>query len=136
MSVFPAMSKNVSFSLFWCSTSSHDWHRRLGHIPFPIVQHAISSNKIHVASNKRPLVCPNCQMAKSHNLPFYNSTFNSSRPLYLIYSDVWGSCIELSTYGSHYYVCFLDDHTRFISIYHLYLKSDVAVFTSFQKMVE
>jgi histone deacetylase 1/2 len=74
---------------------------------------------------------------KSHNLPFYTSISSVFRPLELIYSDVWGPSSVVSTYGSHYYVCFLDAFTKFIWIFPLKFKSDVEpIFLQFQKYVE
>jgi hypothetical protein len=35
-----------------------------------------------------------CQQAKSHQLPYQVSTSVSSKPLDLIFSDVWGSALD------------------------------------------
>jgi len=61
----------------------------------------------------RQNICTECAMAKSHNLPFFTSISSVFRPLELIYSDVWGPSSVVSTYGSRYYVCFLDVFTKF-----------------------
>lgn len=50
----------------------------------------LNNNKLPVGSNNRQHVCLECEMAKSHNLPFYASTHFVSKPLELIYSDIWG----------------------------------------------
>lgn len=76
-------------------------------------------------------------MAKSHNLPFSPSTASVSKPLELIYSDVWGPSSVVSSYGSRYYVSFLDAFTKFLWVFPLKLKSDVeTIFIQFQKYVE
>jgi histone deacetylase 1/2 len=63
-------------------------------------------------------------MAKSHALPFSNSYISISKPLELLYSDVWGPTPILSTTGARYYVSFLDDLTNFLWLFPLKLKYD------------
>ncbi|KAF5451638.1 hypothetical protein F2P56_026728, partial [Juglans regia] len=107
--VSPPLQQVVSSAFVGIRVSITDWHRRLGHASFRAVNHVLNSNKISVEVNKRHSVCPDCEMAKSHNLPFANSVNHATRPLELIFSDVWGPSAVTSTYNSRYYVCFLDD---------------------------
>lgn len=58
-------------------------------------------------------------MAKSHKLPTYASNHHISKPLELFYSDVCGPSYVFSCSGSRYYVCFLDDFTKFIWVFPL-----------------
>jgi histone deacetylase 1/2 len=114
-----------------------NWHCRLDHVFYGTIKHVLHNNNLHVGSIMRQNICPECTMAKSHNLPFSTSISSVFRPLELIYSDVWGSSSVVSTYGSCYYVCFLDAFTKFIWIFPLKLKSDVEpIFIEFQKYVE
>jgi histone deacetylase 1/2 len=46
-------------------------------------------------------------------------------PLDLIFSDVWGPFPMLSSNGFHYFVIFVDAHTKFIWFYTMVAKSDV-----------
>jgi histone deacetylase 1/2 len=63
-----------------------------------------------------------CQM--SHQLPYPKSTSESTSPLELVFSDVWGPASE--SFGSFkYYVIFIDDYNKFTWIYLLKKKSDV-----------
>jgi len=88
-------------------------------------------------SNKRHKICPECEMAKSHNLPFSVSVPHVTKPLELIYSDVWGPSSMISSYDSRYYVCFLDAFTKYIWLFPLKQKSDVEnIFLHFQTYVE
>ncbi|KAA8531224.1 hypothetical protein F0562_005862 [Nyssa sinensis] len=66
--------------------SHRDWHRRLGHAFTPVVNKVLSSINVQVKSNKQHSVCPECQMAKSHDLPFKSSSHVSSYPLDLIFT--------------------------------------------------
>lgn len=52
------------------SLRSSDWHRRLGHASAPVINKVLSSLPFRVLPNKNAHVCPDCQMAKSHNLHF------------------------------------------------------------------
>jgi histone deacetylase 1/2 len=47
-------------------------------------------------------------------LPFRSSTFVSSKPLDLIFTNVWGPASMLSIFGVKYYVSFLDDYSKFL----------------------
>jgi len=82
-------TKNVPPQAFSSVRISFDqWHRRLGHAASQVVQRVLSSNKLPVDKIKRHSVCPDCQLAKSHALPFTNSTYVSKSPLDLIFTDV------------------------------------------------
>ncbi|KAL3819930.1 hypothetical protein ACJIZ3_005835 [Penstemon smallii] len=117
--------------------SFRNWHRRLGHASSPVVHKVLSTFNFPVEKNKLHTVCPDCQMAKSHNLPFKLSTFVSSKPLDLIFTDVWGPAYVTSTNGAKYYVSFQDDFSKFTWLFPIKLKSDVEkVFLNFQQYVE
>ena len=73
--------------------SSERWHARLGHPSLAIVKKIISQNKLLCSSDfDNDSVCDACQKGKSHQLPYPKSFSESSAPLELIFSDVWGSC--------------------------------------------
>jgi hypothetical protein len=75
-------------------------------------------------------------MAKSHQLPYPKSSSQSSFPLELIFSDVWGPACD--SFGRNkYYVSFIDDYSKFTWIYLLKHKSEVfQCFHDFQNLVE
>ena len=117
--------------------SSERWHNRLGHPSFSIVYQILSKNKlIFVDEHDRETICDACQKAKSHQLPYPVSTSVSSKPLELIFSDVWGQAP--TSVGRHkYYVSFIDDYSKYTWIYLIKHKSDVfQVFQNFQALVE
>jgi hypothetical protein len=77
-----------------------------------------------VSNNSAAHVCDACMHAKSRQLPFPKSISVSTVPLELVFSDVWG--LTPSSIGNHsYYVCFLDDFSKFTWIYLLKHKSEV-----------
>ena len=62
-----------------------------------------------------------------HQLPYPVSTSVSTKPLQLIFSDVWGPAP--TSVGRHeYYVSFIDDYSKFVWIYLLKKRSDVFKF--------
>lgn len=67
-----------------------EWHCRLGHPSFAVVQHVLQSNKIPCISNSTNSICNACQQGKTNQLPFPSSNSVSLSPLELIFSDVWG----------------------------------------------
>ena len=114
-----------------------DWHHRLGHPSSKIISHLVSSQAFSIlSSNKSSVACNACKCNKTHKLLFSVSTVCSSKPLEVIYSDVWSSPI-ISKDGYKYYVIFVDHFTKYIWLYPLKNKSDVHdVFKRFKLLVE
>jgi len=113
------------------------WHNRLGHASTPVVRQILSRHKLSfVKSQNKDHVCNACQQGKAHQLPYARSSSVSSRPLDLIFSDVWGPAP--ASVGRHkFYVSFIDDHSKFVWIYMLRHKSEVfQCFHDFQSLVE
>uniref|UniRef100_A0A2N9J5B9 Integrase catalytic domain-containing protein n=1 Tax=Fagus sylvatica TaxID=28930 RepID=A0A2N9J5B9_FAGSY len=117
-------------------TSIDGWHSRLGHPAFPVVSRIVSRFGLP-ASNKGHSSCSACLSSKSKQLPFSHSINRVSKPLELIYTDVWGPSPICSVNGFKYYVSFLDAFTRYTWLFPISCKSDVyATFKQFQIHVE
>ena len=113
------------------------WHARLDHPSLRVVRQVLSNHQLAVSTNKTPSICHACQLGKSHCLPFYLSPSRSQFPLDLIFIDVWGPSPHLSHNGNHYYVCFIDDFSKFIWLFPFCAKSDVLnIFLKFQAFVK
>lgn len=69
-------------------------------------------------------LCNACFVSKSHKVQFSVSSISSSKPLEVIFFDVWTS-IALSNDGFKYYVIFVDHYTHYVWLYPLHRKSDV-----------
>lgn len=71
--------------------SLSDWHHRLGHPSNKTLGHVLCrcTNISNLALNH--FSCISCNINKSHKLPFKTNSLVSSRPLELIYTDVWSS---------------------------------------------
>jgi len=116
--------------------SSTHWHYRLGHLSSPIVNRVLRNHNLSYTKDHSELVCDACLQAKSHQLPYPKSVSESSFPLQLIFSDVWGPAPK-SVGHYQYYVSFIDDFSKFTWIFFLKNRSDVyQVFLDFQKLVE
>jgi hypothetical protein len=113
------------------------WHHRLGHPATLIMEKVIRQFNLPISlDSNKDSVCDACQKAKSHQLPFPNSSTISQHPLELVYSDVWGPAPN-SVGGHKYYVSFIDDYSKFTWIYLLKFKSEVfSKFQEFQSLVE
>jgi hypothetical protein len=87
------------------------WHRRLGHPSHAIVLSVLNKLGVKIQSHESS-VCGACQQAKSHQLPFSDSTRVTTKPLELFNSDVWSPTIKYVN-DYQYYVSFLDDYSHF-----------------------
>jgi hypothetical protein len=118
-------------------TTSHCWHKQLGHPVLRIVKLVLSKFQLTISNCKPLQPCIAYPQAKGHQLLFSISTSKICNPLELLYSDVWGPSPTLSTNGNRYYVSFMDALTRFTWIYPIQSKYDVmSVFIKFQIMIE
>ena len=126
---FPSASPPQAFT----TTTAYPWHHILGHPSSQVLHHLTSSHQIK-ATTVSP--CASCECSKSHKLPFKRSTLISSRPLELIYTDVWGPSPVRSIDGFLYLVL-VDHFTKYIWLYPLKNKSDVSIiFPKFKALVE
>ncbi|KAL4585747.1 hypothetical protein LXL04_010371 [Taraxacum kok-saghyz] len=113
------------------------WHHKLGHpstkiFKFLLRTLGIPTNKMSDSS----FHCDACSINKSHKLPFGVNSFKASKPLELVYSDVWGP-VSMSNDGFTYYVIFVDYYSKYIWLYPMKHKSDVALlFPQFRTLVE
>ncbi|KAJ6861975.1 retrovirus-related pol polyprotein from transposon RE2 [Populus alba x Populus x berolinensis] len=131
----PASAPILAFSSI--KTTSTNWHHRLGHPALPILQHILSNYQLEFSSPiPNEFSCNACLCNKSHKLPFSTSTLVSTKPLQVIFSDVWTSPVTSST-GFKYYVIFVDHFTKYLWFYPLTRKSEVLdVFQRYKSIVE
>ena len=116
------------------SSTPSPWHHILGHPSSRIQQHLTSALQIKDSSASP---CISCDCSKSHKLSFSKSSICSSRPLEIIYTDVWGPAPIRSLDGFLYYLVLVDHFTKYIWLYPLRNKSDVSIiFPKFKTIVE
>ena len=77
-------------------------------------------------------------MGKQNRQPFPNeSQHRSSQPLELVHNDVCGPMNVNSVGGSRYFVTFIDDYSRYTTVYIIKHKSEVLEkFKEFVEMAE
>ena len=64
------------------------WHYRLGHPSFAYLKHLFPNqfNKLSHENFQYDVCC----FSKSHRSPYHSKSYRSTKPFYLIHSDVWG----------------------------------------------
>jgi len=98
-------------------TSADLWHYRLGH---PLNSRLFNLFKMDLlkrndSSSVSP--CKSCKLAKHLAIPFNTRKSSSLATFDLIHSDIWGPVPISSLGGYFYYVCFVDDYSRYTWIY-------------------
>src|SRR6478735_6834741 len=140
-------SKNCSFLVGNPTTavsSKSDlltWHRRLGHLNPKSVLELEKKNLVKGISNigeKADLECETCLLSKQTRTPFPKNVANrASRCGELIHSDIWGPAPVETNKGFRYFASFVDDFSRFTTVYLLKRKSDYAtMFEKFCKLIK
>ncbi|KAG8381267.1 hypothetical protein BUALT_Bualt06G0104800 [Buddleja alternifolia] len=114
-----------------------EWHQRLGHPAIPIIRAIFRSSNLQSFSlSPSNFQCNSCDSNKSHKLPFAENSLHSTKPLELIYSDVWGPT-NLSIDGFQYYLLFVDHFSKYVWLYPMKKKSEVSIlFPQFKLLVE
>ena len=80
------------------------WYKRLGHPNKSILTQILKH--LQIPSNKKSDItfCQVCQFGKMHQSTYPKSTFHATKPLELVYSDLWGSSLIPSPEGFKYYI--------------------------------
>ena len=111
------------------------WHLRYGHLNYNDLKLLFDQklvNGLTLTSVDRVEDCHGCAVGKAKRLPFpKKSTRKTTRPLELIHSDVCGPFHVDSVGGSRYFVTFVDDYSRYVTVYMLTAKSE-----AFDKFVD
>ncbi|CAH9129275.1 unnamed protein product [Cuscuta epithymum] len=130
-----SLSYPSSLALSSVSVPGVLWHRRLGHCGDSIL-HSLNKQKHISSSSSFSHDCISCRLGKSQRLPFSDASHSCFEPLQLIHSDVWQSPV-LSNLRFKYYVCFIDDFSRFTRLYPMHRKDEVFThFKNFKALVE
>jgi len=117
--------------------SVDQWHSRLGHPALRVVRRLLTSHQLLFTSNKTVAVSSSCQLGKLQKLHFPVSPSVSTGHLDLLFMDVWGPAPLFSNNNKRYFLCIVDDFSRYSWVFPLTCKSDViTVFTNFKRLVE
>ena len=112
----------------------HQWHLRLGHPSFSILEKLFPSLVRDCPRNN--FVCDACEFAKYKRTCYPSIYKRSTFPFMLIHTNVWGPSPVVSTSGYRWFVTFIDCYSRVTWLYLLRTKNEVfSCFKSFHKMV-
>ncbi|KAL8162473.1 hypothetical protein V2J09_013962 [Rumex salicifolius] len=103
------------------------WHERYGHLSQKGLQMLQAKEMVHGLPKLLPLtdVCVDCLNGKQTRVPIpKQSTWRSSQPLELVYSDICGPISPMSHSGKQYFLSFIDDFSRKGWVYLLAEKSE------------
>ena len=108
----------------------------LGHASISRVKQLVSRSLLGSVSNKSFDYMP-CQFGKQTVLLFNNSVSHALSSFDLIHSDVWGPSPISTPGGSHYFVIFVDDFSRYTWIYLFKNRFELyQIYRDFTKMIE
>ena len=103
------------------------WHKRLGHLNVRALEEITSKGLIEgiKLQGNTELVCENCQLGKSHKLPFTKEVQRNTEPGEMIHTDVCGPMKDTSLGGARFFAVFKDNASGFRHVYFLKHKGDV-----------
>lgn len=107
------------------------WHHCLGNPAPPVVRRILSRHNLLASSTTIQQVCSSCQQGKLHKLHFGFSPSVSTETLALLFLDVWGLAPTLSSNNKRYFLCVVDDHTKYLWMFFL-----SCIFHQFKLLVE
>ena len=111
------------------------WHQRLGHLNRQqlntLVNQSLASG-IKLSTNSKLSFCEGCVEGKMQRKPFKPVVHpQSKKKLELVHSDVCGPLQVESIGGSRYFVTFIDDYSRCVSVH--FVKHKAEVFEKFKR---
>ena len=118
------------------NTNAELWHKRLGHFHAKGMQRMLHHGAVRglpaLQFSKHP--CTGCQLGKQARTKLPKvATFQATKILQLVHSDVCGPFRTNSLGGARYFVTFIDDFSRKTWVYFLTNKDQVL--TKFQHLV-
>ncbi|KAD5508125.1 hypothetical protein E3N88_15828 [Mikania micrantha] len=136
-SPFPHQPIHQLNSSIKTSGSPLSWHHKFGHPSIKVLKLLLNNLGLgYYKMSNASFYCDACSLNKIHKQPFGENSFKVSKPLELIYSDVWGP-VQTSNDGYAYYVIFVDFYSKYTWLYPIKQKSDVAIlFPQFKSLVE
>ena len=115
--------------------SLFDWHKALGHLNVSDLR--VVLKEFNIATDDKEFECKYCLLAKMTRQPHPPRQIESTRPLELIHTDLSGIIRTFSTGGFRYYLTFIDDFSRYATVYLLKSKEEVYMkFDHFKRFVE
>lgn len=116
-----------------------DWHRSLGHLNFTDLM--CLADKLGIKKTDAVPECKTCPLAKITRKPHKKNKdkpkIKSTQPLERIHTDLSGKIRTPAVGGYQYFLTFIDDYSRFLTIYLIKSKDEVyEKFCDFKSLVE
>jgi hypothetical protein len=117
------------------------WHRRCSHLNYDDVKHMQQKNLVKgitMESRTTPdPICEPCIAGKQHRHNIPKTATRRNKPLALVHTDLKGPMPVATPEGFRYWMTFIDDSTRFWTVFFLKQKSDAFVaFKSYKAFAE
>lgn len=129
------INESQCYSLFHSVTKCvHYWHEVFGHRSIDSIQKMFRDDltqDIQIKNCKCDFTCEVCLRGKMCRKPFPESISKSNNLLELIHTDVCGPMENTTPSGNRYFLTFIDDYSKYCTVYLLKQKSEVG-----NKMIE
>ena len=125
-----------------CPASLRLWHERLAHVDMNGISSMVKRGVVkgvNISGEQQcPHICVGCIYGKGHQAPIpKSSTSRRSAVLDLVHSDVLGPVNVPSLGGSRYFITFIDDYSKWTTVYTMRNKSEsLECFKKFHKYAE
>lgn len=115
------------------------WHRRLGHLNEHDLKEMAKGGVIgmEIPEKAKLSACKICLQGKLTQTPFPKKSERKTEVLDIVHTDICGPMRVTSIGGSHYFITFIDDATRWCEVKFLKHKSEaLEAFKNFKNKVE
>ena len=105
------------------------WHQHFGHVGYSGLQKILNKKLVDGFNVDDQTLKPNCVACtevKQHVEPFAKASKWESKPGELTHIDLWGKYSIKSINSNHYYLLFVDDAKRYVTVEFLKEKSEAA----------
>ena len=103
------------------------WHKRLCHVNFDNMIKISKKKRVRGLPNlSRPdhAMCHECQKGKMTKSSFKRKDYSTKKILELVHTDLCGPMRTQSYYGDIYFILFVDDYTKLMTVMFLKEKSE------------
>lgn len=107
------------------STLISTWYQWIGDSISRVLKFIFNKLSLPFHERERFSHLNSCLSNKSHRQPLGQLTLSRSKPLQVIFSDLWGPSSILSLIKKLHYCIFVDQHTRYTWLYTLKHKNEV-----------
>ena len=106
------------------TVSLQTWHNRLGHANYRTCRELPAFVQMMFLSNTKVVDCETCAISKARRKPFKGVFAKEEKRLATVYADLAGPIKPVSFTGCNYISGFIDNATRYETVYTIERKSD------------